>query len=300
MKRFILTSLVVAPGLARGATFPPDNMYVPFACGHHPMTDKVADTPNFLDEKDLVGDTTQPAGLRAADNENLYIRIRVNHDPAPGGALRPFSWGIELDTDGDYTTYEVLLIVDNLGPTAATVNVYTNHTVTLPNDPNDPADTPASATFPFTANGRTVAAAVSMFGGDGDFFVDFAVPWTALADVGVKPNTPVSVWVASSNSHDSLDGDFACHDGATGAPQLGGIVSDPTVSDPTVDTDGDGFTDAQEIAAGSDPNDPNSVPSTMLEGGGGGCSSGHGGGLAVALAAVALRRRRPTSGKLGG
>jgi hypothetical protein len=291
MKRFILATLVFAPGLARAATFPPDTAYVPFQCLTHPMTDKLGDDPNFLDELDLVGDTVQPAALRAADNQNLYIRIRVNHDPAPGGTLRPFSWGIELDTDGDFTTYEVLLIVDNLGPTAATVNIYENHTVTLPNDPNDPADTPASATALFTDAGRTVTATVSMFGGDADYFIDFAVPWSGLAAVGVMPNTPVSVWIASSDQHASLDGDFACHDGATGAPQLGAIVSDATASDPTVDTDGDGFTDAEEIAAGSDPNDPNSVPTTRLEGGGG-CSSGHRQGIALLLLALAFARKR--------
>jgi hypothetical protein len=130
----------------------------------------------------------------------------------------------------------------------------------------------------------------SQFGGGTDFWLEFAVPWSTLMPLGFTRTTPIRVWAASSTAANALDGDFACHDNAGGEPVLDLIISDPTTGDPDVDTDGDGFTDAEEVGAGSDPNDPNSVPTSRLEGGGG-CAAG-GGGLGVALALLMLRRSR--------
>ncbi|MDQ3301567.1 MAG: thrombospondin type 3 repeat-containing protein, partial [Myxococcota bacterium] len=225
----------------------------------------------------------------------LYLRLRLDRDPAPGGALRPFSWGLEIDLDGNLATYELLILVDGVGGGAGMVKLFTNRVTTLPNDPNDPADDPPVMMFPFAMNGRSVEAGGSDYGGDPDYFLDFAVPWTALAAVDLAEETRIYVWAASSSTSASLNGDFACHDGMTGDPDLDDIVSDPTTGDPVVDTDGDGFTDAEELEGGSDPNDPNSVPSSRLEGGGG-CAVGGDGALGFALAslvaALAIRRRR--------
>jgi len=112
--------------------------------------------------------------------------------------------------------------------------VFTNHTVTLANDPADPADLPAAATITFANGARTVAAGSSV-GGTADFFLDIAVPWATLTPLGLARDTPVHVWAASSSSANSLNGDFACHDGGTGAAHLDTTASDQTTGDPAMD-----------------------------------------------------------------
>lgn len=287
--------LLAIPGTAHAQVFPADAEWVTLLCEGAPMTDLYADENGANAERDIVGDVTAPAGMRAVDASFLYMRVRLDQDPAPGGALRPFSWGLEIDLDGNLTTYEILMLVDGIGGGSGNVTLYRNTTTTLPNDPNDPADTPAVATYPFTTHARSKVAAGSSYGGDPDHFLEFAVPWSDLVPLGLDRDTRIFVWAASSSTSASLNGDFACHDGMTGDPDLDDIVSDPTTGDPVVDTDGDGFTDAEELEGGSDPNDPNSVPSSRLEGGGG-CTVGGEGALGFALAslgaALAIRRRR--------
>jgi hypothetical protein len=266
-------TIVFASGSAAAATFPADTAYVPLRCGGAPMTDALADDPPALIDRDLVGDVSAPTGLRASDDQNLYLRIRLDGDPAPGGAIRPFAWGMELDLDGDLATYELLLIVDGLGGvTAGKVSVFTNHTTTLANDPSDPADAPAAATFMYATTGRTIASGTS-YGGNPDFFLDYAIPWSALTPLGLDRDTPTYVWAGSSTVADGLDGDLACQDGRTGAAHLDATASDPTTGDPT--------------------QDPAAAGGLRLEGGGG-CSTGRGGSWLIAIAALlGLRRRRP-------
>ncbi len=276
---FVLALVVATSRDARAQAFPPDGAWIEFLCDVFPMHDDVGDAAGALNERDVVGDLGAPAGMHAADASFLYLRLRVDKDPAPGGTFAPYSWGYEFDVDANFTTYEVLLLVDHTGGGQGDVLVFRNTTTTQPNDPTDPADTPPVAMFPVATHARSLAAG-STFNGDGDFWVEFAVPWTALTPLGIDRTTRVRVLAASSSSGTSLNGDFACHDDRTGAPLLDQFFTDPTTPDPVIDTDGDGFTDAQEVAAGSDPNDPNSVPESRLAGGGG-CNAG-GGSLGLA------------------
>jgi uncharacterized protein (TIGR03382 family) len=295
--RIVLASIVLAaaalPATALAQEFPGDDAYIPLSCGDEPMFDGFRDESGALDERDLVGDAGAPAVLRAADDAYLYMRLRLDEDPAPGGALRPFAWGIELDLDGDTTTYELLIMVDGIEGTGGAVTLYRNSTTTSPNDPTDPADEPAVARYDFATHGRS-APAGSSYGDTADRFLDFAVPWDDLVPLGLDRDTPILVWAASSSTATSLDGDFACHDGATGDPSLDELASDGAVPDPAVDSDGDGFTDDEEAAAGTDPDDPDDFPASRLEGGGG-CNSGGGSEPAAAalalLLALALARR---------
>jgi len=257
---------------AAAVTFPPDAAFVPLQCGGVVMVDAFQDQAGFVNEGDVVGSVTAPAGLRASDAQYLYLRMRLDGDPAPGQAPRPASWGVELDLDGDRTTYELLILVDGLAGKNV-VELFTNHTVTLPNDPNDPADQPAVASYPFADNARSITAPGSMTGNNADFFLDFALPWSDLVPVGLDHATATRLWVASSSSADSLNGDFACHDGTTGPARLDAAYSDPTTGDP-----------ANQPPAGAG----------RLEGGGG-CSTTGGSPtalFALGLATAALRRRR--------
>lgn len=275
--RIIIVLLVVlsAPVVAHAqVVFPPDVDFSPLRCGNAVMTDAFGDDNTNRDERDVVGDANAPAGLRASDATNLYLRIRLEDDPAPGGAVAPYSWGMEFDTDNTLLDYEVLILVEGIGGAAGTVQLFENTQMTMPNDPADPADQPPAQTYTFANNARSVMAAGSNFGGNADFFLDFAVPWSALVAVGLDRDTPVRVWVASSNLPSALNGDFACHGGGGAAPTLdGGTASDPTTGDPTNPGGGTGH----------------------LEGGGG-CSVGGGPGwlalIAVGFAFMRRNRRR--------
>lgn len=272
MKRSILLALLVAAP-AHAATFPGDGSYIPLHCGGAVMTDPLGDDPMFLAERDIIGGDNAPAGLRAGDDQNLYLRLRVDQDPAPGGTVKPSAWGMEFDLDGNRATYELLITIDGIATNQGTVSVFTNHTTTLADDPADPADTPAVATATF-ANAARVTGAGTTTGGNADFFVDIAIPWTMLTPFGLDRDTRTYVWAGTSSVANALNGDIACHDGGTGVARLDGTASDQTTGDPTRDPNG-----------GGGSNGP-----FRLEGGSG-CQTGGALGLPVALALLLLRRR---------
>lgn len=269
----IALGLVAAPLAAHAqVVFPADAAYRPLRCGDAVMGDAYDDTQTAPDERDIVGDADSPAGLRASDDTHLYLRIRLDEDPAPNAKVRPYSWGMAYDLDDDATDYELLVLVEGIAGPDGTVNIFRNTATTAANDPTDPADTPPVHTYPFADNARTITAPTT-FGGTADFFLDFAVPWSALVPLGLDRDTPTRVWVASSDAPNRLNGDFACHAGGGGAPTASGTASNPTTGD---------------------PNDPGADGggTGRLEGGGGCAAGGGPGGLYAALALLALRRRR--------
>lgn len=269
----IVLLLLGAPASARAqVVFPADSAYSPLRCGNAVSIDALADDPSFLLERDLVGNPTSPSALRASDATNLYLRMRLEENPAPNGTLPAFSWGMAFDLDDDLSDYELLILVDGIADPAGTVSVFRNTATTMPNSPNDPADQPPAQTYTFAMNARVIDAN-SQFGGDADYFLDFAVPWSALTPLGLERDTRTRVWVASSSSANSLNGDFACHvGGGGGPPTLPDADSDPTTGD---------------------PNDPGASGGEGRLEGGGGCAAGGGAaGLVLGLLVLALRRRK--------
>jgi hypothetical protein len=270
MRRYLI-ALVLALATPAGAApaFPPDGQWVPFRCGNAVMTDPVGDDPPFLGDLDLVGDGGHSAGFHASDATYLYLRIRLDDDPAPGGALGASAWGYEFDTDGDPTTYELLLNVNGL-VAGGVVGVYANTRTTVPNSPTDPANTPSLTNYPFAMNARSVVANGSMFGGTADYYLDFAVPWAELVPNGLDHATQVHVWAGSSSAADNLNGDIACDDAAAGPATLDGTTSTVTPADPT----------------GGGPGGPGQLV------GGERCQVGGGGGVVVLIAIAFVLRRR--------
>jgi hypothetical protein len=297
--RVIAVAALGWAGAAEAQSFPPDRDWRPLYCGEEVMSDRGRDEPDAVDERDLLGDLdrNEATGLRAADEDFFYLRMRLDRDPISADQLRPFAWGVAFDLDLERTTYEVLILADGM---TGEVNLFENTEVTIDDDPTDPADEPPVASYPFADAGQ-VGEAGSDLNGDEDFFLDLAVPWDDLEPLGLAPDTELHVWVASSESQNRLDGDFACHDAGSGAPRLDDSASDRTVADPEHDSDADGAPDADEIAEGTDPDDPDDFPEQdpgdpgerRLEGGQG-CSAGGGAPwpAAALLLLMLLRVRR--------
>jgi len=286
VKLAITLCCVVLPATASAqVVFPPDAAWTALRCNRAPMSDGFQDQAGAFDERDLVGNPAAAAGLRASDATYLYLRMRLDKDPAPGGAVRPFAWGMQFDLDGDLTNYELMVAVDGIAGPAGIVSLFRNRTTTLSNDPNDPADQPAVATYPFAMNAHSITAPGSNYGGNTDFFLDLAVPWSALVPLGLDRNTPTYVWAGTSSVATSLDGDIACHDGRSGPARLDGTASDPTTGAPPPPP--------------APPPGGGPVGVEQLEGGGG-CTAGGAGSPFAGLALLALfpvfspRRRKRT------
>jgi hypothetical protein len=285
----ILVAGVALGGRASAQTFPAPSAYVPFTCGGGPMIDAVNDTPNAAGALDLVGTNVAPAGSHAADAQFLYLRMRLAATPAGGGGrIGPNGWGFEIDLDGDRSTYEVIISASGLGANDV-VGVYRHPTAAVLDDPADPAMTPAAFTYMFTSNGRVTNAGTGVGGGT-DAFLEIAVPWNDLANVGIAPATPVYVWAGSSTVANALDLDLACFGGAGG--HLSGIDVGRTTPDPTGGAGGTGGTGGGGGAGGT-----GGTGGRTLEGGLG-CSvspaSGALGSFAIVVlfaGAVAVRRR---------
>ncbi len=287
---YLLASLALATlgASASAQSFPGAEKWAPLPCAGGVMSDLRRDQPGAVDERDLVGDVGAPAGLVAADAQHLYLRLRLDRDPAPGGKLAPFAWGVALSLDRSASHYQLLLVVNG---SAGKVEVYRNSAVTVADAPADPADQPAALSYPFATHGRAEAASGSSYGGDPDAFISLAVPWADLASLGLKPSTPVLIWAGSGATASALDGDLACHDGGGPPPRLSAVGGGLSVLDPAVDSDGDGFTDRVELQAGTDPTSAGSRPGTqppplssgglIVEGGGGCAVAGSGGWLAA-------------------
>lgn len=248
----ILLVLIAVPLTASAQVFPPDGTYVPYRCAPNtPMTDGFADEPGSLEERDIVGDVDNAAGFGASDDTDLFLRMRLEEDPTTSSGLRPFSWGVAFDTNGSLDDYEVLVLVSGIGGGQGTVSLFRNTTTTLANNPNDPADEPAVQVYSIAANTRTTMAAGTNIGGTPDFFLSIAIPWADLAPLGLDRDTPVRLWVATSSTANSLNGDFACHDpGADGPIDLGGTPSEPTSGDPLLEPPPPGGTGRLEGGAG--------------------------------------------------
>jgi hypothetical protein len=288
MRRTIATVVLSLASLfgagARAQTFP--TTFAPLYCQRGVMIDGYRDQSGAVDDRDIVGTVAAPAGFRAIDSQFLYLRLRLDGSPMQGNnGLTPFAWGFELSTDGDPTTYELLLDVDGA---SGTVRLYRNTMTTVPDSPADPAEQ-LVMTYPFAQNGRLVDAGPSLFGGGNDTFIDFAVPWSDLAGVGLTPLTIVTVWAATSTNPDRMNGDFACNDGGGGSavPTLSQIAPAPIAADPTHSPGPVGGS----TGGGADGGSGNLIGSSGIEGGPG-CNcrvdAGEEGRAAIAPALILL------------
>lgn len=252
-------------GAASAITFPADTAWVPLTKGPGPLTDPLGDAAN---ERDIVGDATRPAAYVFMDATNLYFRLRVDKKPIKTDTtFTPFGWGCAVDSDGDPKTLEFWAAVDgieNAGPDGNPDQVEWRWNQT-PEPDKITDDTEVlvkayAATAP-AGYARSVEAPLPGFGGDADWFIDWAIPLSIIRSggsgaPGIPVGTPMRFVCGSSSNAQRMDADPLAPSDAT---TLSAIFSDPLTCGDTgctkpTDTDGDGVSDSTETTLGTDPN----------------------------------------------
>lgn len=225
----LLPATPVAANPAAFTFVDPNPGWVPLTLAAAPIEDAEGDTDGALD---VVGDATSPMAFVAADTMHVYFRVRVDSDPlAAPTEFAALGWGCVIDVDGDPQTYEVSTIIDGVVADDP-IALYRNTTTTVANSPTDDPDDPASSvvTAPLTVRvgHAQVTAAESMFGGDADFFITWAIERSAVAAAGYTASEPASFFCGSGNGGTKLDADCA---GAT--CELAAAFSDYVTCEPT-------------------------------------------------------------------
>lgn len=241
--------------------------WVPLTQSGVPLGDPATDANN---ERNIVGDVTNPAAYVASDADYLYFRIRLDGDPRSndGITLKPFGWSCVVETQGTTDTYEYLAAVngiENNGPDNNNDQVEWRHNAisAATNSVGEEAEI-LVARFA-RATHTQVTTATSTFGNTPDFFLAWAIPFATIrAASNGAPGIPSAGTLlrfacGTSNNARNYSADPACGAKANAQCTLTDSLSDPFsctnlgCSTQTGDADGDGVSDAQENAVGTNP-----------------------------------------------
>lgn len=243
--RAIGTCLVglVWAGTAAAVQFPADDAWTVVTRGGQPITDP-RDSSGL---RDVVGDAGNPAVYVAGTADNIFFRMRLDDSPLKNPHdLQPFGWGVEFDVDGNLNNYEYLVLVDGGGSDSVVFRRNTQQRNV--GDPSDEAEE-LLFTWPASTHARAVRAS-SRIGGNDDWFIDWALPTSALQSAGVPLDTALRLIFGSSSNTRSIASDLAS---ASGDTTLAGAGSDPVCTTPACvlcgqegELDDDGICDGED------------------------------------------------------
>lgn len=201
-------------------TFPLDEQWYAIQRDGVPIGDAV----DNAGARDIVGDPEHPAAYIHRDGEFLYFRLRVKDSPLQSpGDLMPYGWVVLLDTNQNLDDYEFLIMLDGkLSPDSVTFQQNTRQK--LIGDPSDAAEV-VLASWPASSHARALTAP-SRFGNTQNWFVDWAVPVSALSEAGITSSTPLRLIFGTSANSQSLTADIAAASQSTTLEDAG---SDDTI-----------------------------------------------------------------------
>jgi len=244
--------------------------WIPLTMSAAPVGDPVGDAVGGGGERDIVGDAANPAAFIFQDAQYMYFRLRVSGDPIQNGSFRQFGWGCVVEADNNAQTYEFLAVVNGIEPNGPgsendAVEWAWNQTTTSPNSVGDVANATPVAQLQRSVHTRVVDAG-STFGGNPDFFIDWAVPLATIragggpdTAPGVPSGTKLRFACGTSNNARDYSADPACAL-ANNQCTLENTLSDPFICNDTgcapLDSDSDGVPDVIEVQKGTNPNNP--------------------------------------------
>ncbi len=209
------------------AAWPADADWIAVNQGGSSQADGTLD--ENTDYRNVVGDASYPATYWYNDGVHLSFRMRLDGSPQGGGGqnlLKPFGWGVLIDTDGDWSDYEFSVIANGIDES---VTFYQNTSQNTAYDASDPPEV-TLAVYDTATNAR-VSLADSSFNGTPDYYVDFQVSWaTFMAASGLNEASALSFVFGTSNNGTTLGSDIS---GSTNLDmgQGGGDPVYPSVAD---------------------------------------------------------------------
>ena len=245
---FTLATLLFA-GEAVAQDWPLDSEWITITAGGLGVSDPCDDSQG---SRDIVGTSADPAAFVYFDfttsGTYMFVRMRLDDDPAQSGGLAPFGWAVEFDTDSDLNNYEYIAMANGIiNPDMVTLEKNTVQSTLM--DPSDPAEEELGSWL-WTDNGRIMDASSNLCGSP-DFFIDFFFPMQLLYDDGLAPGSSfVLIFGTSQNAH-SITDDIIDNDGGSDPFTLPEGATDPVFpGGEDSDGDGDGIPDSDDNCPG--------------------------------------------------
>jgi MYXO-CTERM domain-containing protein len=209
---------------------PPNPGWVTARLAGNPLVDPEGDSPTA---RDIVGDAANPMLFVASDATHLYFRLRLDSDPLKNPLeFGSFGWGCLIDSNSDPTTFEYSTLVNGV-VNPDEIYFYRNTVTTNPNDPTEQPDQPPVVTTldPLVVGVKhaQVSVAGSNFGGNADYFMDWAIELGPALAAGFNPAIPARYYCGSANNGSQLGADCS---GGTICGTLSSQFSDPIACGP--------------------------------------------------------------------
>lgn len=240
---------LVLIALPTAHAWPDPPQWRPFAVQGVPVEDPV--DPEVPGARDLVGDSSAPVASWWADDEALWLRVRVDASPVqPDGGWSDGVWGVQIERTGDGVS-DVLILADGTGALRGWADV----------------GGLGGVSPPFTTWGPAVDLGHRSSGdvravGAGPTTIELRVARGLLADLGIgDADAQRVVAVTGASLYLPWEDVGGCAEGAA-CDDLPALLPDPI----RVDRDLDGRTDAIELARGTSTTDPDTDDDGILDG----------------------------------
>jgi len=208
------------------------------------------------DPLDIVGNNHNCAAFWYLDDANLYLRMRVNYDPAEDGYMG--SWAALFETNGDVSDFESIASLAGYGSRIA---FFLNSKGT-----DGPGALATTSAGNIKAKGLyQLDSRDPVFGGDDDYYVDLALPLAEIYKRGVLASSDefqVCFGTSSSTDGSSIDRDTMGHNDASGFGTLSDCLADAI----SIDGDEDGLDWFEELDWGTSQKNADSDEDGLLDG----------------------------------
>ena len=211
-RSLLLTLLLLTLFATNLWAWPASGDWIPIYRGTDMLSDPQKDAAG---SRDIVGDASNAAAYLFNDGNYTYFRVRLDASPLhTATTLSPFGWGFLLDTNLNLDDYEYMIMLDGIS-NPDVMYLARNTYQGIIGEPSDKAEVILwQESLSYNNNYRVLGpldsgGPTTIFGGDGDYYLDFFVPYDVLSStLGLTEASLLRYFVGSSNSAQTLSADL--------------------------------------------------------------------------------------------